>query len=311
MDYYFERYGDLELQRRMVSDRPRTRAFCEAIKESVRPSDVVLDIGTGTGLLAMVSARAGARRVYAIDQAHVTQAAANLVKANGLSEVVRVLRGGAADLRLDEKVSLIVSEWLGNFAFVEDMLTDLVAARDANLKKRGRMLPSHVAVCLAPMDDAVLYEQEGPGFWRRPVFGLDFGPLESQEQEQGRAVQLRIEPGGLLAEGQELVHLDLATAAAEDAWTEGEIEFTARRDGVLNVFAGWFVVRLSPRIVLDTGPGDPETHWAQTYLPFPPRPLRKGAKLRVRFWLEREPAERRHVKLTLKLGRVIQEYRLE
>lgn len=68
MEYYFKRYGDLELQRRMVADRPRTDAFAAAIREVVRPTDTVLDVGTGTGILAMLAARAGARKVYAIDQ---------------------------------------------------------------------------------------------------------------------------------------------------------------------------------------------------------------------------------------------------
>jgi 16S rRNA G966 N2-methylase RsmD len=76
VEYYFKRYGDLELQRRMVADRPRTDAFAAAIREVVRPTDVVLDVGTGTGILAMLAARAGARKVYAVDQSDIADAAA-------------------------------------------------------------------------------------------------------------------------------------------------------------------------------------------------------------------------------------------
>ncbi len=54
-------YGDIELQRRMVSDHTRTNAFAAAIREVVQPGDVVLDVGTGTGILAMFAAKAGAR----------------------------------------------------------------------------------------------------------------------------------------------------------------------------------------------------------------------------------------------------------
>ena len=66
-NYYLKPYGDVELQRRMVSDRPRTDAFAAAIREVVKPGDVVLDVGTGTGILAMLAAKAGAREVHAID----------------------------------------------------------------------------------------------------------------------------------------------------------------------------------------------------------------------------------------------------
>ncbi len=89
MDNYLKPYGDIELQRRMVSDRPRTNAFAAAIREVVQPGDVVLDVGTGTGILAMFAAKAGARKVYAIDATDIAEVATDLVKANGLSDQIQ------------------------------------------------------------------------------------------------------------------------------------------------------------------------------------------------------------------------------
>lgn len=311
MEYYFQRYGDLELHRRMIGDRPRTEAFARAIEEVVKKSSIVLDIGTGTGILAMIAARAGARRVYAIDQAEIIQTAANLAKANGLSKKLKAFRGPASDLVLPEKVDLIVSEWLGNMALVEGMLEDVILARDTNLKPGGKMLPSHVELLLAPVDDNVLYTREGPGFWREPVMGFDFSALEEVEHRQGRAAQLRLDPASLLGPGKSMLALDLARATAEDPWVDGELELEIKRDGVLNGFCGWFVAQLSPKVVLDTGPLHPETHWAQSYLPFPPKLVRGGRKLTVRYALRRDVEERRHMRLELKVGRVTQHYLLE
>jgi SAM-dependent methyltransferase len=311
VEYYFKRYGDIELHRRMVGDRWRTDSFARAIRSVVKKSDVVLDLGTGTGILAMLAAKSGAARVYAIDQSEITQAAANLVKANELSSVVRVLRGPARDLELEEKVDLLISEWLGHFAFVEGMLDDVMIAREKHLKRNGRMLPRAVATMLAPIDDPVLYVHDGPGFWRERVHGLDFGLLEELELKQGRAVQLRVEPGALLAAAQPLVELDLTRAGAEDAWQRGEVEFEIKRDGVLNGFAGWFVADLSADERLDTGPLRPETHWSQSYFAFAPRPVKKGTELKVRFDVARDPEERRNVRLTLTVGRTTQAYVIE
>ena len=60
---------------KMLNDRARTDAFIRAIEATVRPGDVVVDLGTGTGVLALAAARAGARRVYAIEASGVGRAA--------------------------------------------------------------------------------------------------------------------------------------------------------------------------------------------------------------------------------------------
>src|SRR5580693_6354410 len=72
----------------MLNDRLRTSSFLAAIGEVVRPGDVVVDIGTGTGVLAVAAARAGARRVYAVEETSIGEAAKALFLANGVSDRV-------------------------------------------------------------------------------------------------------------------------------------------------------------------------------------------------------------------------------
>ena len=52
----------------MLSDHERMRRYRQAIEAVVRPGDVVADLGTGLGVLALMAVRAGASFVYAIDQ---------------------------------------------------------------------------------------------------------------------------------------------------------------------------------------------------------------------------------------------------
>jgi SAM-dependent methyltransferase len=311
VDHYFKRYGDLDLQRRMVSDRRRTASFARALAAVVRPGDVVLDVGAGTGILSMLAARAGAARVYALEQAEIAEAARLLVAENGLADRVEVLVGEAGARSLPEPVDVLVSEWLGHLALVEGMLDVVLLARDRHLRPGGRLIPATVEVHLAPVDDPVLYAHDGPGFWREPVEGLDFSLLEALELAQARATILRVEPAALLARGATLARLELAHATPTTPWQRGRCAFEARRDGVLSGFVGWFVAELAPGIVLDTGPFEPETHWSQTYFPFPPRPVRRGERLELEHRLARDPADPRALRLELGLGAVTLDYRVE
>jgi SAM-dependent methyltransferase len=282
---YFEYYGDLHLQRFMVSDERRTDAFARAIQEVVRPNDRVLDVGTGTGVLAMLAAKAGASYVHAIDQANIVDTARKLVAHNGLENRVTVHAGNANELKLDEPVDLIISEWLGQMAFEENMLRDVIVARDNNLKPNGAMLPCGVDVQLAPIDDSELYHRWGPGYWRKPVHGLDFSPLEALEVGQARAQRTLVPASALLSPGGSLVNLDLKQAKTSDPWQRGTLEFTIERDAVCHGFVGWFIAHLSPSVSLDTGPHCAETHWSQTFFPFTPVEVKKGQKLVVDYEL--------------------------
>jgi predicted RNA methylase len=53
----------LEVHRGLLQDETRTNAFRDAIRRSVTPDSVVLDLGTGSGILSFFAAEAGARRV--------------------------------------------------------------------------------------------------------------------------------------------------------------------------------------------------------------------------------------------------------
>lgn len=313
VDEYFQRYGDLELHRRMIGDHVRTEAFARAIEEVVRPGDRVLDVGTGTGILAMLAARAGAGSVVAVDYAEIAQTAANLVKANGLSETVRVFQGAAQELELPDggQVDLIISEWLGNLAFVENMAADLLPARDRLLAEGGRMLPSAVELYLAPIGDPILYHTDGPGFWRGMVAGFDYASLEAKEQSQGRVLQTRIEPATLLAEPDSMGRMDMASDPLEVAFSQGSLRFEVERDAVLDGFAGWFVAELSPSVRLDTSPYQPETHWAQSYFAFPPQPVREGELLEVGYALCMDEQEPRYLSVELTVGELRQRYTAE
>ena len=64
---------------------------------------VVMDVGTGSGILAVWAAQAGAKRVYAIEYTDMAKHARNVVRANGVDHIVTVIQGAVEEVILPEE----------------------------------------------------------------------------------------------------------------------------------------------------------------------------------------------------------------
>ena len=86
----------------MLKDQVRTLAYQRAIEQN--PNDfkdkIVLDIGAGTGILSIFAARSGAKHVYAIENAEIAHFATEIIKRNGLSDKITVLKGKMEEIVL-------------------------------------------------------------------------------------------------------------------------------------------------------------------------------------------------------------------
>jgi type I protein arginine methyltransferase len=67
----------------MYVNKARMDAYAAALRDAVTPNSVVLDIGAGTGIFALLACRYGARRVYAIEPDDAINLAREVAAANG------------------------------------------------------------------------------------------------------------------------------------------------------------------------------------------------------------------------------------
>ena len=263
----------------MIRDRVRTEAFRRAIESVVRPGDVVLDVGAGSGILSLFAARAGAACVYAVERTTVAAVAQGLAAANGAAEIVQVFHGDVMEIELPGRVDVIVSEWLGGFGIDEGMLGPVIAARDRWLKPGGVMIPRLVTAWTALADDQ--YSGEMVQFLRDSPYGLKLDDLAEMTVNEIfysgtfrhlTAGDRRSEPGRLWTTDAELIPLQQAQAPHE-----AETLLPVREHGTANALALWFSAELAPGISLSVGPGDPPTHWGMTTAPLRcPVQLRPG-----------------------------------
>jgi len=274
-------YGHPAIHRHMLRDQARTDAFKRAIEAVVRPGDVVIDVGTGSGALAVFAARAGAARVHAVERTGLAAIAREVAAASGVADRVVVHEGEARDLPpAGVQADVLVSEWLGHMAVTEAMLPAVAAVRDRCLSPDAALIPARVTLWAAPLDDAA-FRADGPAYWLTRPYGLELTPLLARELERQATRVERLSPASLLAPAALLYTIDVQHADVAELTFTTTLTFVAERDGTLDGLAGWFVAELAPDVLLDTGPHAPETHWRQTLFPLPPRPLARGARLEV------------------------------
>jgi type I protein arginine methyltransferase len=233
-DHYVESYGNLEVHQLMLQDRERC-AWYEAELEracSVVRDAVVLDVGCGCGLLALFAARAGARKVYAVESNSKMAALAQAVVAdNGMQSRVSVVHGRVEDVDLPEGVDILVSEWMGFYLLHESMLDSVLVARDRFLKKTGIMIPQSCRLLAAPVCNPTRRTQRVE-FWMRAnhTYGFNFSsaaPLASQEMSATPVIEV-VPKEALLSPGQVVWQAQLQRLSVRelDEISKHDLEFT-------------------------------------------------------------------------------------
>jgi protein-L-isoaspartate O-methyltransferase len=285
---FFQNFASLDTHRRMLDDRVRLAAYRDALNEVVDDS-VVLDAGTGSGVLAMLAARAGAARVHGIDNAEVVEHAGAVVQANGLSDRIRLHAGDFARVEVGEPIGVLVTETFGALAYAEGATPDLVACLENN-GPDAIVVPSHVELWAAPVGVETL-ERVMHGF--TDFEDLRFTPLEQACRHRG--VSTEIAEDALLAEPVRLSRRewprDADAFAASAQW-----DLSGRVGGL----CAWFELQMSPSVRLSTGPAAPMTHWRQTFLPLDP--LTVDATLTLDLQLGPPPSDRRGFAMEGTLG---------
>lgn len=130
----------------MLADQRRNDLYEAAINAQVRPGDVVLDIGTGSGLLAMMAARAGAAHVYAFEaQPMIAQLARDVIAQNGLADKITVIAKHSTQAvlgqDLPQKCDVLVTEIFDRALVGEGALPSIAHAQAELLKPMARVVP--------------------------------------------------------------------------------------------------------------------------------------------------------------------------
>jgi len=238
----------------MAADPVRIDAYSRAITKAVKPGDVVVDLGCGTGLMSLLALRAGARVVHGIELNPAVWLARDVMAENGFADRFHAHHQSSFDVKLDEPADVIVADLRGISPLFDQNLAVLEDAKKRMLKANG---------ILIPMKD-------------RMFVGLVEMPAHRAFLEQGWTC---IERHGFSAKTARTATLNsvytdaetplFASQALSDAqsWTEieygvpftaarsGSVELAVTRGGTAHALAVWFEATLIDGIGFTTAPG--------------------------------------------------------
>ena len=136
----------------MIEDAVRTPAYLAALEQAVRPGSVVVEIGTGTGFFAIIAARLGARRVYAIESDTSIRLAREVAALNGCADRIEFIEALSTDVTLPEQGDVLLSDLRGVLPTLGVHIPSIVDARARLLKPGGIQIPSEDTLWMALLE---------------------------------------------------------------------------------------------------------------------------------------------------------------
>jgi protein arginine N-methyltransferase 1 len=265
----------LLMHQAMLGDMIRLNAYDRALAQTIKPGDVVLDVGAGLLALSLLALRHGAHHVYAVEGDPQTAALAQqIAEHNNLRERLTIVQGDARTVRLPVKADVLVSEMMGNFGPEEEMAEIIRRAARLNLRAGGQVIPSSLTSYVR----AVEFDNEGWGVWGEDLFGYSF----SRVQEYAPAVpQLHFfsRTPRLLSDPAVVASSRLGQDAEQP---QGDHTLKVSVQGRLHAVMGYFSATLATDVTLSNFPTYPGCNWAPCIWPMRHTNVFAGDVIRVR-----------------------------
>jgi len=278
-------FSGLSEHEEMLNDRVRVKAYHEGIRRNVTPGDVVLDLGTGSGLLAFMASRAGAAKVYAVEHSDFIEVAREIAAHNDITNV-EFIQANSREFTPPEKADVILHEQMGDELFNENMVENVLDLRDRALAPGGRILPARFRLFVEPV--SFTESMRVRRFWNTPLpDGIDLAPLErsvtAARFDTGRTEQLWVRPGSVestLGPPSPILEFDLDSLdTIESLPVDHVVERRASADVVVDGFCVWFEAWFDDHAGLSTSPLEPVTSWGNRMFRFD-REVAAGETLR-------------------------------
>lgn len=245
----------------MLNDEKRNTAFERVLRRAITPETIVLDIGSGTGLLAMMAARAGAKETITCEMVpQLAELARDTVALNGLADRIVTLDKKSTSLvigrEMMHKANLLVTETVDCGLLREGIVPSIAHARANLLTERAQIVPCGATVYAMVVESPRLLHLN----CAQTAAGFEVSLINRYATAHYFPVRLAAFEYRALTDPFEVFHFDFANGAIVPE--QKTITVRGKHDGVAQCIVFWFSMQLDEQTSISNEPGS-TTHWEQ------------------------------------------------
>lgn len=239
----------------MMNEHKRNDAYYQAMQSAITPDANVFEIGTGSGLLAMMAAKLGAKRVTTCEAEQViAEIAQQIVADNGYESIVTVIPKRSSDIIVGEdfpeRADILVSEILSSELLGENVLPSIEDAKRRFLKPGGTIIPARASIMIALFGGSDV----GKHFVVDDVYGFNlqrFNTITVKKLIVSRS-DLNIE---LLTDDIEVFDFDFTSNAYFQPETK-KLRVPIKSDGLCFGFIQWIRLQMNQQVTYENHPSE-------------------------------------------------------
>lgn len=247
---------------KMIADTVRMAAYVRALERSITPGCVVVDLGCGPGVFALLACRFGAGHVYAVEPADSIRLVPELAGLNAYADRIEHIQGRSTEITLPRKADVIVADLRGSLPLFDGNIESMIDARSRHLAPGGTLIPERdtmwAALVEAPDAFAEITEP-----WRRDYEGLDL--RAARRFVTSNWYDKRVAAGAFLIEPKAWGTIDYRQVDSPSLC--GSIAARATRSGTAHGLSIWFETTLTAGIGFSTSPDGPRTIYGHAFFP--------------------------------------------
>ena len=247
----------------IIGDSTRIKAYTAALKKLITPESFVLDIGTGTGVFALIACSLGARRVVAIDTNPAVQLGDKLAKENNFAERITFIEGDSRELSFDETPDIIVSDLRGVLPLQGDALAVLHDAASRIAGEQTIIIPETDRLYVALLESEEVYTTATGSIEDAPTT-LSFNEL--RETLKHSWYRLDYAAGELKSPAALWLEINYATNAATSF--SKPVELHVSESATVHGFLIWFDTTLHGTIGYSNAPDTEVGSYDRLFFPF-------------------------------------------